>query len=163
MTSRQPSWHPSGWYKFWGVPKGINLKPLPTTNQEWYFWRDRDLCADRHNKKSLSETSRPVLISTMRPDLPQTTHRLVPNDTIGDILFLRLKTDHLSPKDRILNGWHNARLGSKTLFSTTRDHKHKFEVPERLPLVKSGKLWKKERVSLLILCITVLLTSTNTS
>ncbi len=36
------------------------------------------------NKESLSETSRPVFISTVGPDLSQPTHRLKEEDTIGE-------------------------------------------------------------------------------
>jgi hypothetical protein len=53
------------------------------------------------------------------------------------ILFLRLKTDHLSPKDRVHNSSDNALLYEKAeLFSTTRDHKRKFESLEGLPVFK---------------------------
>jgi hypothetical protein len=52
---------------------------------------DRDLGAHGHGKESLPETSRPGFISTVRPDLFQPTHRLKEEDTIGGILFLRLK------------------------------------------------------------------------
>ncbi len=75
--------------------------------------------------------------------------------------------------------------------SAPRDRKRKFEVPEGLPVfkdlhghpvlkwdvghvgsvlsphmvgfMKPRKLWKKKRASLLLLCITVLLTATDTS
>ena len=49
----------------------------------------------------MSETTRPGLISTMRTDLPQPTHRLEPMDTLGVILFLRLKADHLCRPDMV--------------------------------------------------------------
>jgi hypothetical protein len=38
----------------------------------------------------------------VRSDLSQPTHRLEEEDTIGDILFLRLKVNHLRPKYMIL-------------------------------------------------------------
>jgi hypothetical protein len=41
-------------------------------------------------KESLSKTSRPGFVSTVRPDLPQPTHGLKEDDTLGGILFLRL-------------------------------------------------------------------------
>ena len=41
-------------------------------------------------KECLSETSRPGFISTVSPDLPQPTDDLKEEDTIGDILFLKL-------------------------------------------------------------------------
>ena len=86
------------------------------------------------------------------------------------------------------NATHSAKVD---LFRTTRDRKRKFEVPKRLPVLKdlyghpvlnrdvghvgsvlsphmvgflkSSQLWKKKRTNLLLLCITVLLTPTNTS
>ena len=69
--------------------------------------------------------------------MPQPTHRLEEEDTLGGILFLRLKAGHLRPKDRVLNGSHYALLGAQTyLFSATRACKHKFEVPEGLPVAE---------------------------
>ncbi len=66
----------------------------------------------------------PSLISTMRTDLPHPTHRLIPKDTFGDILFLRLKVCHLCPEDRVLNSSDNALLRTQVkMFSATRDHK----------------------------------------
>jgi hypothetical protein len=50
------------------------------------------------------------------PDLSQTTHGFEEEDTFEGILFLRLKTGHLCPKYRVLNG----------------ARKHKFEIPEGL-------------------------------
>ena len=44
----------------------------------------------------------------MRPDLPQPTHGIEEEDTLGDILFLRLKDNHL----------------------------HKFEIPEGLTVTE---------------------------
>jgi hypothetical protein len=126
----------------------------------------------------------------MRPDLPQPIHRLEPKDTLGGILFRRLEVGQLcpkdrGPKDRVLSGGNDALLRAKAeLFSTTRDRKRKFEVPEGLPVfkdlhgqpvlsrdvghvgsvlsphmvgfMKPGKLWKKKRAGPLLLCITVL-------
>jgi hypothetical protein len=57
-------------------------------------------------KECLTKTSRPGFVSTVRPDLPQPTHRLKEEDTLGGILFLRLKVSHLRPKYRVLNGNH---------------------------------------------------------
>ena len=99
--------------------------------------------------------------------------------------------DHLCLKVRVLSGGNNALLRAKAeLFSTTRDRKRKFEVPEGLPVfkdlyghpvlkwdfghagrvlslymvgfMKPGKLRKKKRASLLLMFITVLLTETDT-
>jgi hypothetical protein len=53
---------------------------------------------------------KPVDVSTVSPDLPQSTHGLKEEDTFGDILFLRLKGNHLRPKYRVLNGSHYALL-----------------------------------------------------
>jgi hypothetical protein len=44
----------------------------------------------------------------VRPDVSQSTHGFVKEDTLGDILFLRLKTGHLHPKDRLFNCSHYA-------------------------------------------------------
>jgi len=71
---------------------------------------DRDLGAHGHGKESLPETSRPGFISTVRPDVFQTTHRLEEEDTLGGIHFLRLKASHLRPKYRVLNSSHYALL-----------------------------------------------------
>jgi hypothetical protein len=46
----------------------------------------------------------------VRPDLPQPTHGLKEEDTLGGILFLRLKASHLRPKYRVLKGSHYALL-----------------------------------------------------
>ena len=100
------------------VPKRIDLKLPATTIRERHFQKERDLGSHGRDKEGLPETSRPGLISVMSPDLSQPTHRLeprlVPKDTIGGILFLRLKTGHVRPKDRVLNGNHCALLGVKT-------------------------------------------------
>jgi hypothetical protein len=45
----------------------------------------------RRGEKCLSKTSRPGLILTVRPDLPQPTHWLEEEETLRSILFLRLK------------------------------------------------------------------------
>jgi hypothetical protein len=85
------------------VSHRIQLK-LPATSD------DRDLGAHSHGEKSLPETSRPGFIFTLRPDLSQPTHRLKEEDTLGGILFLRLKTRHLRPEYRVLNSGHYALL-----------------------------------------------------
>jgi hypothetical protein len=46
----------------------------------------------------------------VRPDLSQPTHRLKEEETLGGILFLRLKASHLRPKYRVLNSSHYALL-----------------------------------------------------
>ena len=50
----------------------------------------------------------------MSPDLTHPDHRLEEENTLGGILFLRLKVGHLRPKDRVLNGSHYALMGSHT-------------------------------------------------
>jgi hypothetical protein len=55
-------------------------------------------------KKCLSETRRQGFISTVRTDLPQPTYQIEEEDTLGVIIFLRLKDNHLRPKYRLLNG-----------------------------------------------------------
>jgi hypothetical protein len=98
---------------------------------------NRDLDAHGRDKECLSETTRPDFISTMSPDLSQPTHWFEKKDTLGGILFLRLKAGHLRPKDRVLNGRHYALLTEQTLlFRATRTHKHKFEVPEVLSVTE---------------------------
>jgi hypothetical protein len=98
---------------------------------------------------------------------------------------LRLKVSHLCPEDRVLRSGNNALLRAKAeLFSTTRASKRKFEVLEGLPVFKDlhgdpvlrrdgghveivlslhmvgfrkpGKMRKKKRAGLMLLCITVL-------
>jgi hypothetical protein len=41
------------------------------------------------------------------------THGLVKEDTLGGILFLRLKTSHLRPKHRLFNCIHYALLTAR--------------------------------------------------
>ena len=79
------------------VNKSIYLELLGTTNREWYFLKERNLGSNGRDKKGLSETRRPGLISVMSPDLVHPTHRFEPKVTLGGILFLRFKTDHLCP------------------------------------------------------------------
>jgi hypothetical protein len=86
------------------VSHHIQLKFPATTIRERK--NDRDLGAHGHGKESLSETSRTGFISTVRSDLSQSTHRHKEEDTLGDILFLRLKTSHLRPEYRVLNSSH---------------------------------------------------------
>jgi hypothetical protein len=82
-----------------GGAKRVHLRLLTTTNRERRLRKERDLGSNRRSKKGMSETSRPGLISTMRSDLTQPTHRIEPKDTPGGILFLRLKDDHLFDPD----------------------------------------------------------------
>ena len=83
------------------VTKSIELEFFVTTSREWLLSNIWDLGAHGCGKECLPETSRPGFISTMRPDLPQPTHRFVVQDTLGGILILRLKADNLRLKDRV--------------------------------------------------------------
>jgi hypothetical protein len=60
------------------VTKRIYLELFATTTRERYFRKERNLGPNGRGKKGLSETSRPGLISVMRSDLAQPTHRLEP-------------------------------------------------------------------------------------
>jgi hypothetical protein len=71
---------------------------LPTTTNHKRLLRHHwDLSDHGGGEKRLPETSRPGLISTVSPDLSQTTHRFEEENTFGVILFLRLKDSHLHP------------------------------------------------------------------
>ena len=73
----------------------------------------------------------------MRPDLPQPTHRLEPRDTLAGILFLRLKAGHVSRSEgQSPERWPLCAAGSEGVAVQRDAHKHKFEVPEGLPVVK---------------------------
>ncbi len=119
------------------ITKSIYLELLATTTRERYFRKERNLGSNGRDTKGLPETSTPGLISAMRPDLPQPTHRLIPKDTFGVIFFLRPNVSHHCPEDSVLRSGNDALLRAETeLFSTTRDHKLKFEDLERLSVVK---------------------------
>jgi hypothetical protein len=118
----------------------VYLKLPATTTREGLLRHHWDVGTHGGGKECLSETSRPGLISSMRPYLPQSAHRLKKEDTLGGILFLGLRAGHLCPKDRVLNGSHCALLGAQSyVFSATRARKHKFEVPEGLPMTEHLK------------------------
>ncbi len=82
------------------------MKFPPTTSHERFLRNHWDLGTHGGGKECLTKTNRPGFVSTVRPDLSQSTHRLKEEDTLGVILFLRLKTSHLRPKYRVLNGSH---------------------------------------------------------
>jgi hypothetical protein len=63
-----------------------------------------------HDKESLPKNTRSGFISTVFPDLTQLTHWLKEKETLEDILFLRLKVNHLRPEYRVLNSIHYALL-----------------------------------------------------
>ena len=85
------------------ITKRVYLKLPETTTREGFLHNHWDLRLDTHDcgKECLSETSRPGLISVMRPydviDLKKRTG-------MGGMLFLGLKTGHVCPKDRVLKG-----------------------------------------------------------
>ena len=66
------------------VTKRVYLKLPATTIRERHFRKERDLGSHGGGKEGLPETSRPGLISTMRPDLPQPTHRLEHKTRLGE-------------------------------------------------------------------------------
>jgi hypothetical protein len=72
------------------VPNRINLKLPTTASRECHLLQGRYISTDTRAKKCLSKTSRPDLISVMRPDLSQPTYGLEPKYVSGDILLLRL-------------------------------------------------------------------------
>jgi hypothetical protein len=92
------------------ITQCIYLKISATTNRKRLLCNHWDLSAHRRGEKRLPETSRPGLISTVRPNLPQPTHRLEEENTLRSILFLRLKASHLHPSYRLFNGSHYALL-----------------------------------------------------
>ncbi len=77
------------------------MKFLADASRERFLLNRRDLISHRRGEKCLPKTSRPGLIPTVRPDLPQPTHWLEEEDTLRSILFLRLKACHLHLKDRL--------------------------------------------------------------
>ncbi len=82
------------------------MKFPSTTSRERLLRNYWDLDVHGGGKESLSKTSRSGFVSTVRPDLTQPTHGFKEEDTLGGILFLRLKVSHLRPKYRVLNGRH---------------------------------------------------------
>jgi hypothetical protein len=63
------------------------LKFPATTSRERLLRNHWDLGAHVGGKECLPKTSRPGFVSTVRPDLPQPTHGLKEDDTLGFILF----------------------------------------------------------------------------
>ena len=58
-----------------------------TTGRERKLRQCRYCCIHTRGEKSLPEASRPGLISAMRPDLPQPTHGLIPENPPRSVLF----------------------------------------------------------------------------
>ena len=81
------------------VTKRNELELFATTSRERLLNNNRDLDAHGRGKECLPETSRLGFISTMRPDLPQTTHWFEPEDTLGGILFLPKTSSWPSPSE----------------------------------------------------------------
>jgi hypothetical protein len=103
----------------------IELELFPTTNRGRLIRNNRGLDTHGRDKECLSETRRPVFISTMRSDLPQGTHRFAVQNRFGGILPL---------------------FGSQTyMLNVTRSRKHKFEVPEGLPVTEYQMLFIMNR------------------
>ncbi len=96
------------------ISQCIYLEFPGSTRRKWFLWHHWDLSTHWRGEKRLSETRRPGFISTVKPDLTQPTHRLEEEDTLGDILFLRLKVSHLHPKYWVFNGSHYALLWVQT-------------------------------------------------
>jgi hypothetical protein len=88
----------------------VYLKFPATTNRGRLLHNHWDLGSHGGGKECLSETIRPGFVSTVSPDLPQPTHGFKEEDTLGGILFLRLKVSYLRPKYRVLNGRNYALL-----------------------------------------------------
>jgi hypothetical protein len=97
------------------ITYGVSLKFPATTSRERILRNHWDLDTHGGGKECLSKTNRPGFVSTVRPDLPHPTHALKEEDTLGDILFLRLKDSHLRPQNRVLNGSHYVLLLSTHL------------------------------------------------
>ena len=117
------------------IAKNITGKLFATTSREWQLCQCGYLCTDTSGKEGLSGTSRPGLIPTMRLNHPKKTQRLIPQDPLWGILFLRLEGTHLSAQDGVFYRGHNALLRAKAkLFSATRDLKALLEVFKRLPV-----------------------------
>ena len=60
----------------------VNHKLFATTSRERKLRQCWYCCTDTRGKECLSETSRPDLISEMRPDLPQPTHGIIPKGPV---------------------------------------------------------------------------------
>ena len=95
------------------VSQGIYLKLLTSGNQKRFLGDHWDLSAHGSGEKRLPETSSSGLITTVRPDLTQSPHGFVKEDTLGGILFLRLKVSHLRPKHRLFNRSHYVLLTAR--------------------------------------------------
>ena len=70
------------------ISKSVKNKNFANTNRERQI---RQCCYFRTNtsgEERLSETSRPGLISVMRPDPTHPTHEGIPKDSFRDILFI---------------------------------------------------------------------------
>ena len=82
------------------------------------------MCTDTSGKEGLPETSRPGLIPAMRSNHPEKSQRLIPQDSLRGILFLRLDGTHLRTQRTVFYCGHDALLRVKAkLFSATQDRK----------------------------------------
>jgi hypothetical protein len=70
------------------VAKSIDGELFATTGRERKLRQCRYRYTYTRGEESLPEASRPGLISVMRPDLPQSTHGLIPEDPVRSVLFI---------------------------------------------------------------------------
>ncbi len=70
------------------VVKSVYGELFATTGRERKFRQCRYCSTNTRDEESLSEASRPGLISVMRPDLPQPTHGLIQEDPPRSVLFM---------------------------------------------------------------------------
>jgi hypothetical protein len=70
------------------VAESVDGELFATTGRERKLRQCRYCCTNTRGEESLPEASRPGLISAMRPDLPQPTHGLIPEDPPRSVLFI---------------------------------------------------------------------------
>ena len=77
------------------IAKNIQSKKFATTSRDWQLNQSRYVYTDTSGKEGLPETSGPGLVPTMRPDYPEKDKRIIPQDPLWGILFLRLEGTHI--------------------------------------------------------------------
>ena len=70
------------------ITEGVDDKLFVTTSRERKLRQCRYCCTNTRGEESLPEASRPGLVSTMRPDLTQSTHGFTPEDPPRNVLFI---------------------------------------------------------------------------
>jgi hypothetical protein len=70
------------------ITENVDGKLFATTGRERKLRQCRYCCTNTRDEENLSESRRPVLISAMRPDLPQPTHGFIPEDPPRSVLFI---------------------------------------------------------------------------